>query len=256
MAEYFDIRTRIPSYGKHAYGKPEPEALYDEINLMCYLLRGLRYGVLYDLTLVEVLDYVQKRVATLPTALANASTRQAAQSRLAQFIFDLNNTVSLNVNFPVITLRDLYERYPAGASVEVDNLIRKAFDDLETVAGMRLCLPFLDRTTRVDPEDMADHINDLGSCDLQDLYELPKRFYSKLGTAAFRDRGNGILVKATVQRAPKKSKRQEGTILFGGGSGGGGANNYRKCVGGVCTDVTTSSYCNPSSDGTCSVSSG
>lgn len=257
MSSFFDIRDRIPTYGKHAHGKDEPEELYDEINLMCYLLRGVRYGVLYDMTLIELLEVILKKLDAIPSGLANASVRKVAQAQITQFIHKLNTTISLTVDFQKLTLRDLYERYPRGVDSTVDQVVRDSFEALDQVAGMRLCLPFQDLATPVSTHDMNLHIQDLAHCDLQDLYELSVRRYPQVAHAARRDRGNGILMK--VQPRPVEPEptdpKQEGRPLAGGGGGGGG-NNYRRCNNNVCEDVTTSSFCSTGADGSCSVSTG
>lgn len=249
MSDYFDIRTRIPNYGKHTYDKPEPEDVYDEINLMCYLLRGMRYSILYKTRLVEVLDYVRQRVLTIPIELANASQRDEALKILDEFIAALNNEPAGTINYKTITLRMLYMTYPKGQNDRVDELIRGNFTRLKKAANGRLCLPFLEKEEKTTLKEMNDHTKDLGSCDLQDLYELPKRHYGGIARAILRDRKNGVLVR--VQPKPKSGK---GKVDAKGGGGGGG-NNYRKCVNGVCVDVSTASYCSTGTDGTCSVSS-
>lgn len=253
MSNYFDIRTRIPNYGHHTYGRPEPEALYDEINLMCYLLRGMRYGILYKTRLVEVLGYLRQRVAIIPAGLANATERDAALQVLDRFIQQLNAEPTSPINYKTFTLRMLYMTYPKGKDARVDTLIRGNFAALNRAARGRLCLPFLEKTTKSTLKEINDHTSDLGSCDLQDLYELPKRHYSDIARAIVRDRDNGILVRKTAKKPPKSSKEK---LDIKGGGGGGGGTNYRKCVNSVCVDVAEVSYCSLGADGTCSVSSG
>lgn len=248
MSNFFDIRTRIPDYGQHRHRAPEPEAYYNEINLMCYLLRGIRYGVLYRVPLVQLLDEFRRRVAQIPIGLANAAERDAAIEALNRFITALENEPTSPINFKNLTLRMLYMTYPRGANARVDELVRRNFEALNRASNGRLCLPFLDRTGKTTLKEMNDHIQDLGSCDLQDLYELPKRHFPEIGRAVVRDRNSGILVRmAAKAKDPGKGKK--------GIKGGGGGNNYRKCVDSVCTPVTTNSFCNATTDGTCSVAS-
>lgn len=253
MKEPFDIRAPgklNPPYGQLPGGEPEPEDHYDQINLMCFLLEGMKYKDLYGgQSLASVCQHMRDRILNRDNGgLLTPGVVQQAASILQEMI------TWLSKHRPTLTLRVLYEAEQSG---DVETNVIDPLRELMRLSGNRLCFPFMavqDRAHQVRPNDMAKHILDIGEYDYRDLYDLSEKKAPKLPAAVRTARGLGILNAPKTYRAPS-GRGERGRQVAAPEGGGGG--NFRKCDAAQgCVDNTQNTFCNIAEDGSCSTVTG
>lgn len=250
----FRIREKLNPPYKLNNGHPEPEAEYDQIDLMACLLGDMNYKDLYEgktlrevcLHMINQLDKVGKE------GLATKGVIEKATEVLAKMEAWLNN------NDRDFKLRALYETVQTG---DMEAQIVDGFRELMVLSGNRLCFPFMAVQDQlhppvppIDPSDMDAHIEAMKDVSYKELYLIPKRWNRALAAAVQTARQKNIL------NAPKGYRSPDGRGMKGKqvpiAQGGGGGNN-RKCVNNVCETTTDATFCNTSADGqSCSTVSG
>lgn len=252
MATPFDIRTKLnPPYGQLPPGKAEPEDQYDQINLMCLLLDGLKYKDLYSgRSLAKICEHMRNRIhGEDAAALLPRESIQQADTILAEMI------AWLSQHRPTLSLRALYEAVQSG---DVEANVVDPMRELMRLSGNRLCLPFMavqDRVHTIRPNEMAQHVLDIGDFDYRQLHELSGKKHPKLVAAIKSGRAGGILNTPRGYLPPGGRGRPGRLVPVPEGGGGGG--NWRKCdATHGCVDSTQNTFCNIAADGSCSTVSG
>lgn len=231
---YFEIRTKVPTYGMHSGGLAENEDLYDQINVMCWLTAGIPYERFFDAPLLGVLQDMRLKLLSVPRPLDPDKVQAQAVAVVDAMIAWLDQPT-----VDPLTFRKLYTvDYPAGDPVHTE--IVQRFAQLKQISGGRLCLPFLawqgGQGNPVPNNAVDAFVAALGNLDYQALYELPKWRFPHIHAAVMAGFQAGILGAGEAQAS----------------SGGSKGSNYRQCLNNTCTDNTQNTYCNVATDGTCS----
>lgn len=244
----FDVRRTLPPHTDPNIEDPEfAEYLYQQINVMVFLLGDIKLGTLYG-----------DMKAWFPDLLARAQNEWPSQH--PDFPTDLQTLVlqeggeiqaQLDTIRGAVPFRPFWEQ-SVTSSVDPRRKIVEAFRRLSThtTYGHCFCLPFLKFQSTEEPQSprrvpqatMVKHIQDTKDETLLDLYSKPRKSFADLAAAIRRGIDAGILSEA------------------GPGIGhikGGGGNNNRICDAGLSTCISRENHwCNTDANGFCTVAGG
>jgi hypothetical protein len=243
----FDIRTRV----SRSRNEPaEVDGLYDQINFMTALLKGINYRVVYgDLAKL------------LPKIITNLKQMTLAPGELDAALAILEPLQAKLATRPApVLVRSLWEKQYPASSFEARQVVA-AFRALEALRPGVLCFPFLavqdGWAAPVGKLDMDEHVDMLKNRTLEQLFRWSKKKNKNLALAVFKARRLGILSREAPFRpnppAGKDGKKPQVRKIRYGMMGGGGT-NYKKCgPNHTCETTVEPSFCSAGDDGDCSV---
>lgn len=251
----FDIRTQVPDYDSGNGGDdadPKVQRLYDQINVMCYLLHDITYDDLNHMigkniqTWETRFAYIKDHPAEVAPPDTNVPYSTQELVNMATAGARLMHEIIIYVgDYDKVSLHQLYTDKFTNLSKAARQVCHK-FNELYAAdtAGF-LCLPFVEARLEgelIKEEDMHEH----RSAPIRQ-YSLYQLFMRHEPDVAKRKELNKAVNKGRDTRILKSNKLD---ILFPA-IGGGGNNRVCKSSGHGC-ETKTGSWCSLDENGDCS----